>query len=131
MGVLVALSIDSTVRLTPTPPSDFVSTRVLPGEAKPELASNYWEVAVRLIQWKYNHTSVLPEQPPSDFELIEAGGKRSNSENATARLAYWSKLREEWPRPENWHTTYGLDLEWATRSAQTLSRHVMNFINHT
>src|SRR6516165_8076371 len=94
--VFVALSIESSLVLNSEPPSDFVNTQVLAGKAKPELAAKYWEVAVRLIQWKYSFASALPVRPPDDFALIGTGEERGNSENLAVRFTYWEKLREEW-----------------------------------
>jgi hypothetical protein len=127
-GILAALSIESTVELTNVPPSDFVTLRASAVPPKTTLAEGYWQVAERVIQWKYNRTSALPEQMPPEFRLA---GEPATVEARAARAAYWAKLRQEWLRPENWHTSYRFDGGWPLRDARGLSREVLRFINQT
>jgi hypothetical protein len=121
--LLAGLSVTPSVKLNPVPPSDFVSGV----RSKPALVQGYWETAVRVIQWKYSRASPLPEQVPADFRLAGA----ANLEDRAACAAYWAKLREEWLRPENWHTTYYVDLGWPLRAARNLSNGIMRFIDQT
>lgn len=129
--VLAALSITPTLRLKPEPPSDFVGLRAPAGAPKAALAAAYWEVAVRVIRWKYNRASALPEQVPEDFRLARDMAQPAIAENGASRLAYWAKLREEWPKPENWQTTLDFDLSWMVKDAQSMSRDILAFINQT
>jgi len=86
---------------------------------------------VRVIQWKYNRASALPELVPADFRLAGTTVQPANLEDRAARAVYWAKLREEWLRPDNWHTTYKLDLGWPLRSVRGLSNAVMRFLDQT
>jgi len=128
LSILLTIGISSGVRLNAAPPPDFVALRVSSERADAAKASAYWELAVRVIQWKYNRVSGLPEQVPEDFKLPDATGKTTTSAD---RSAYWKKLREEWLRSENWHTTYGFDLSWLIRDVATLSHAVGNFVDHS
>lgn len=129
--VLAGLSISPTIKLQETPPADFVAVRASAAGPKAALAGGYWEVAARVIQWKYSRAAALPLQAPADFTLVEGAAKPGRSEDQTARAAYWAELREEWLRPENWHTTYGMDLSWTVRSARNVSRAIMQFIHQS
>jgi hypothetical protein len=129
--LLAALSITPAVQLKSVPPSDFAALRLSAAGRRDALAGGYWEVATRVTQWKYSRTSPLPAQAPADFKLAAGNGKPDRIEDQGARAAYWAKLREEWLRPENWHTTYGVDLTWPAKSARNLSRMVMQFIHQS
>ncbi len=129
--VLAALSITPTLRLKAEPPSDFVGLRAPAGAPQAALAAAYWEVAVRVIRWKYNRASALPEQAPEDFKLVHDMAHPAIAEDGASRLAYWTKLREEWPKPENWQTTLVFDVSWMVRGAQSMTRDVLTFINQT
>jgi hypothetical protein len=129
--VLAALSITPTLTLKTVPSSAFVESRASGVAPKAALAAGYWEVAVRVIQWKYTRGTALPEQVPEEFRLAHDMGQAAIVEDSSARVAYWAKLREEWLRPENWYTAYDLDLSWPVRSAQTMSREIMRFIQQT
>jgi hypothetical protein len=127
-AALCALSITCTVKLTDEVPADFVTLRAPAAPPKTTIAEAYWQVAERVIQWKYNRTLALPGQMPPEFRLAS---ESATVEDRAARVAYWAKLREEWLRPENWHTTYGFDVSWPLRNARSLSREVLRFINQT
>lgn len=124
---LAFLSVTPTVQLNSAPPSGFVSVE----QPKTAHARGYWEVAVRVIQWKYNRASALPEQVPADFRLAGNAGQSANVADRADRVVYWVKLREEWLRPENWHTAYKLDLGWPLRSARSLSNAAARFLDQT
>jgi hypothetical protein len=128
---LAALSITPTLTLKAEPPSDFVQPSASAAASNAALATAYWGVAVRVTQWKYNRGASLPEQVPEEFRLAHGPGQTAIAENGAARIAYWTKLREEWSRPENWSTTYDLDLSWPVRNAQSMSREVLRFIHQT
>lgn len=129
--LFAAFSITPTVQLKGVPPSDFTALRPPASGPRDASAGRYWEVATRVIQWKYSRTSQLPAQVPADFRLAAGNGKPDRIEDQGARAAYWAKLREEWLRPENWHTTYSVDLTWPAKSARNLSRMVMHFIHQS
>lgn len=127
--ILAALSITPEVKLKNVPPSDFVALRASAAGPNEVTAGRYWEVTTRVIQWKYSRTSALPPQAPSDFTLVDGTGKPDRMEDQAARAAYWATLRQDWLKPENWHTTYGVDMAWPLRSAKELYRVVMQFLN--
>jgi len=129
--VLAALSITPTLKLKSEPPSDFVAQRASGTAAKDTAAAAYWEVAVRVIQWKYNRGTSLPEQVPEEFRLAADNGQAARTEDHAARAAYWAKLREEWLRPESWHTSISLDLSWPVRNAKSMSHDVLEFIHQS
>jgi hypothetical protein len=131
IGVIVVLAVASitpVVRLNPAPPSDFVALRSSAKGSNAAMAEEYWAAAESVIQWKYNHTSALPEEVPAEFRLVDNGGKETTGESPVVRVAYWTKLREEWLKADNWHTTYSFDLSWMVRNVQALSRGVTNFV---
>jgi hypothetical protein len=125
--ILAALSITPAMELRATPPADFVALRASAGVPKTAIAQGYWDVAVRVIQWKYNRGSALPEQMPADFVLPNDVGKPINVENRAIRVAYWEKLREEWLRPESWHNTFSFDLGWVASSFQLVRHEILRF----
>lgn len=125
--VLAAASITPIVRLNAEAPSDFVAPRASIKDSSAALSTGYWNAAVNVIQWKYSRTSALPEQAPADFSLSDAAGNARHGEDESERHAYWAKLREEWLRADNWHTTYSFDLLWMVRDFQSLWRVLENF----
>jgi hypothetical protein len=126
--VLAVASITPVVRLNTAPPSDFAALRSSAKGSDAAIVAGYWKAAESVIQWKYSRTSALPESVPVEFKLVDGSGKGMNGENQAIRAAYWGKLREEWLKADNWHTTYSFDLGWMMRNAQALSRAVMNFV---
>lgn len=129
--VFALLSITPTVKLKASPPSEFSELRASAAAPQGALAAGYWGVAVRVIQWKYNRAHVLPEQVPDDFKLAHDTAQPALAEDRAVRSVYWAKLREEWLRPENWQTTYDLDLSWPVRNARSFAGDVLRFINQT
>lgn len=126
---VAALSVTPTVKLNNAPPADFVALRASAAGPKAALAGGYWVVTERVIQWKYSRATALPVEAPAEFTL--ADGKSRNIEDQAARAIYWTKLREEWLKPDNWHTSYGVDWRWPVRNAQGLSHAIMQFINQS
>jgi hypothetical protein len=131
-AVLAAASITPVVRLNSKPPADFVAPRANAKGANSKEAAGYWETAVEVIQWRYLRTEQLPEKVPVDFALGNANPNASTPEEQAARAAYWSKLRQEWLRSENWHKTVNFDANWLLEDARAVSRGVHDFlIDHT
>jgi len=131
VGVIVVLAVASITpvrRLNPAPPSDFIGLRSSANRSDAALAAEYWESAESVIQWKYSRTSTLPEQVPADFKLADHNGTESTGEGPAARGAYWAKLREEWLRADNWHTTYSFDASWMVHDMEALSHAVSDFV---
>lgn len=129
--VLAALSITPTLTLQAAPPADFVNLSASPAASRAATAKAYWELAVRVIQWKYSRGGALPEQVPEEFRMPSNPGKAVAVEEGAVRGAYWAKLREDWLKPENWHTTFNLDLSWPARNAEEWSRAILRFIQQS
>ena len=120
------LTITPKVELKTAPPADFVALHSPAGTPTTAVANGYWDVAARVIQWKYHRGSPLPEQVPAEFTLPnDIGQSNVKVEDHAARAAYWDKLREEWPRPESWHTSYSFDLDWIAIGAQSIWREIL------
>lgn len=129
LGLVLAMSsITPILKLKAEPPSDFVALRASAAGPQAALATAYWNVAVRVIRWKYHRGNALPEQVPKEFNVLH---ETPEPVSAEARNAYWAKLREEWLRPENWQTTYDFDWSWPIRNAQNISREVVRLINQS
>jgi hypothetical protein len=126
--VLGGFSISPVTKLQNEAPPDFTSVRVFGRPPDAALASQYWQIAVRITQWKYNRTASLPNQVPADFRMLTNLGTYPTLQEQQERIAYWDKLRDEWTRPDNWRTTYTFDLHWALRGARTLADDAMRFI---
>jgi len=123
--VLAASSITFTSTLKAAPPADFVAAG--PQSAR---AMAYWDVGVRVIQWKYARGTALPEQVPEEFRLAQDPRHVVNDDRA-ARNAYWTKLREAWLRPENWQTGFKFEMSWPIETALDMSREFLRFIRQT
>jgi len=129
--VFALLSITPSVKLKAVPPAEFSELRAAAAVPRGAMAASYWGVAERVIQWKYNRAHALPEQVPDDFKLAHDSAQPALAEDRAVRSVYWAKLREEWLRPENWQTTYDLDLSWPVRNARSFAGDVLRFINQT
>jgi hypothetical protein len=127
--VLSAFTITPVTRLKVEAPTDFVEMRAFGGTANADLAMQYWRVATGVIQWRYSRAAALPEQMPADFVLPDTSGKPTESTGQAARATYWAKLRQEWPRPDNWRTTYSFDWHWALRGIRNLSNEALRFLH--
>ncbi len=124
------VSVQPTVKLNSSPPADFIALRASVTQSKTTTAEAYWNVASSVIQWKYSRTAELPEQLPAEFKLPEETSKSGSGEDRAIRAAYWAKLREEWIRPDNWHTAYSFSLTWVFRDLESLRRGFMSLIDH-
>jgi hypothetical protein len=126
--ILAVASITPVVRLNTALPSDFVALRSSAKGSDAAIATGYWAAAESVIQWKYSRATALPEQVPAEFRLVDESGKGPHGDSPAARAAYWAKLREEWLKADNWHTTYSFDMSWIIRDVLALSRAVTNFV---
>ena len=124
--VLLVACITIVVRLNSAPPKDFVELRATAKGPNAAEAKRYWDSAVEAIQLKYSRTSALPAQMPPEF--APGNGKA----DAAARQAYWAKLREEWLKSDNWHTTVTFDASWIMNDFQSVWRGFHDWsIDHT
>jgi hypothetical protein len=131
-AILAAASITPVVRLNSNPPADFVSLPATAKGANPKQAAGYWETAVQVIQWRFLRTERLPEQVPPDFTLGDTTADRMSADEQAARAAYWSKLRQDWMKAENWHKTIEFDANWMIDDARAVSRGIHDFlVDHT
>lgn len=130
IALVIVVSTQATMKLNEKAPTDFLSLRATE-KPTPTTAGAYWKIAVNVIQWKYSRTSELPQQAPSDFNLAPSADRTISTEDRGMRAAYWAKLREEWMRPENWHTTYQFSLDWVVRDLDSLQRGVRYLFSQT
>ena len=84
--VLAALSITPTLTLQAAPPADFVDLSASPAASRAATAKAYWELAVRVIQWKYSRGGALPEQVPEEFRMPSNPGKAVAVEEGAVRV---------------------------------------------
>jgi hypothetical protein len=125
--VMAVACITPVVRLNSQPPKDFVAVRTTASGANAAEAARYWEAAVEVVQWRYDRTAPLPEAAPAEFSPGDAG-----KVDASARLAYWAKLREEWMKPDNWHRTLSFDMSWMINDVESIWRGFREFAaDHT
>jgi hypothetical protein len=128
--VVVVASITPAMHLKSDPPADFAALRASGKAPNAVLAGEYWDAAVKVIQWKYPRTTFLPEQIPGDFKL-EGNGRTVKGDDPGVRAAYWAKLRQEWLDAQNWKTTYSIDWSWPFRDVAFAVRELMTFFrNH-
>jgi len=131
LAILGVGSITPVVRLDSSPPKDFLTLRTNAKGSNAEEAKGYWETAVKVLQWKYDRTRPLPEQPPQEFTLGTTNYTDSPQEQA-ARSLYWTKLRQEWVKAENWHRTIDFSVSWIIADLQWVSQGIHDFIvDHT
>ena len=128
-GVIVILAVASitpVMRLNSAPPPDFVALRATAKGPNATEAQRYWDVAVQVIQWRYDRTSALPVQVPAEFK---PGDGKTDGE---ASPRYWAKLRQEWLVSDNWHKTITFDMSWILHDVQSLWGWLSNFFrNHS
>lgn len=124
VATMAALTVTPTMKLAIVPPPDFVGSSATTAPTKVSLASEYWQVVVGVIQWKYNRTAELPEQMPPEFRLVQGTGGGDQLDRAT----YWKAARKEWNKPENWHRSYQVDWSWMINDAHSLSQAVSHLI---
>jgi len=123
--ILLLLSFDLPMRLQTQAPQQFRAVAVgFENKPNPEIADEYWNLTVSVVQWKYPYGSWLPQNPPSEFKLpvLSSAAKKGGE---AARQQYWSKLRELWPRPEIWRRQLEFDVSWVGRAVHT----VINFLS--
>jgi hypothetical protein len=128
--VFALLCITPTLQLNSTPPADLILHNSS-ARANTAVAGAYWEVASRVIQWKYTRAQALPVQAPAEFTLADTPAQAGKAEDQALRAAYWARLREEWLRPENWHRAYEFDLSWTVNDAMSVSHAILHFIHQT
>ncbi len=124
--VLAAASVTPVARLNTKAPKDFQDLRATAKGPNAAEAQRYWDTAVNVIQWRYDHTAALPTQPPAEF--APGDGRSANA----ARQAYWAKLREEWLQADNWHKTVTVNITWILNDVQAVWRGVRDWaVDHT
>jgi hypothetical protein len=118
------LSAQQTMRLRADPPPDFIDSspdwspeRI---QNEKELAREYWQLAVHIVQAEYKYGEDLPVEPPADFHLIEDSRDKRGRTDGEARERYWDKLRQAWGRRESWERIYEWNTEWIYRLLPSL-----------
>jgi len=111
-------------RLRVEMPSRFVD--LAPSSASPrqreeerQVALDYWNCAVTMIQWKYAYGSPLPLDPPDEFRVYARLGDtarpaRGKDQALDARVRYWKRLRQLWVSPDTWKTSREWSMAWLT-----------------
>ncbi len=115
----IILSVQPAMRLRIDPPPDFIdrgpnwSAERL--EREEELAHGYWQLAVGIVQEKYEYGKDLPEEPPADFQLAEDSSDKRVRPDRDSRERYWDRLRQAWGRRGSWKRVYEWNTEWIYR----------------
>jgi hypothetical protein len=130
-AMLAALSLDLSYELRASAPEQFRRVPALSGHADPALADEYWKLAGNVVQWKYPFGNALPSNPPHDFALPAESLRKKEWASDSAKFAYWTELKREWPRPEAWRRTAKLDPSWAGRTARTTVDFVSDFFRRS
>lgn len=119
------------MRLRAEPPSGFEAVNPAWSPKRKaledQLARAYWERAVQDVQTTYHYGSVLPADPPADFDIDpEVAAKSGTRIDLTAtRNRYWEKVREAWGEPQAWEQADTWNTEWLARftsSSQAASK---------
>ncbi len=130
MLVVALLSFDVPLRLNHDPPQQYRNIQLAPGRAaNPELADQYWVLAVQVIQWKYPFGTALPQNPLPEFTATPDIIARDRSA-AGSRQQYWNLLRQLWSRPEVWHRTLEFDIGWVVRALESVTDFVSSLVRH-
>jgi hypothetical protein len=115
LGLFLYASYRPQFRLREQMPPEFVadtpSSHDQKQGAEQRIAREYWDCAVKEIQWRYAYGSALPEQPPPQF-TIESASASVGAGNPAIREHYWQKLRAVWFLPSIWGQTYRWDFSW-------------------
>ncbi len=118
-GLFVFLSIRSSLELQSTLPPDFVQLDpkwdARRRQSEQRLALAYWQCAVRTVQRRIPFGTELPGDPPAYFKIDPKDFSGPEADSRTARLRYWKKIQEVWPRPSLWRRNYTWDMSWIPR----------------
>jgi hypothetical protein len=125
LGLFLYASYRPQFRLREQMPPEFVadtpSSHDQKQGAEQRIAQEYWDCAVKEIQWRYTYGSLLPQDPPPEYTITTAGGDPGTGDRDT-RIRYWKRLRLVWTLPSAWEKTYTWTLDWLPGWAKTPSR---------
>jgi hypothetical protein len=113
--------------LRPDPPQAFLD-RIPPQQGVDMIAmgQRYWDRA-RVVRWKYEYGTALPEVPPEEFRpAAETGVPERDADEL--RKAYWSNLQRLWLSPELWDKRYTVDFYWAPRLLDSIVTAIVNAV---
>jgi len=119
-------STQSVMRLRPDPPAEFVDPNANAdhSEIEEQLAHAYWNSTVHNVQRSYKFGTILPEQPPSDFQIQPQDafdvGSKLNLE--ATRNRYWQRLRKVWANPQVWEGSYEWNTDWIVSPLKSLGQ---------
>lgn len=111
------------MRLKLDMPSRFIDFRNSAGVRQQaeerEVALEYWNCGVAIIQWKYPYGTPLPLDPPPELKAYGKSGEvlrplRANDQGSDARVRYWKRFRQMWVSPDAWKTSREWSTSWLT-----------------
>ena len=105
------------LRLRAVMPLQFIDASVSPRQRASEerIAYEYWNCALKFVQWKYTYGSPLPAEPPEDFRIDDRSVDRPGAGAGPAsRLRYWRRLQQLWLSPDSWTASREWSTGWLT-----------------
>ena len=130
-ALIVYVSTRPHIRLRADMPPQFVDIPASAGpeqrEAEEQLARQYWNCALTVIQWKYTYGASLPDSPPEEFRVKtqEAPGSEAVS---SSRVRYWHRLQLVWHLPSSWATSQEWSTNWLTEPIKKGVAWINNYI---
>jgi hypothetical protein len=136
LGLFLYASYRPQFRLREQMPQEFAATTSSSHDQKEgseqRIAQEYWNCAVKEIQWRYTYGSQLPQDPPPEYTITSAGVQPGTGDR-DARIRYWKRLRLVWTLPSAWDKTYMWTLgwlpEWAKVPGRRLQERVTKVLN--
>ena len=119
-------STQSVTRLRADPPAEFFDPSANPDhpEVEEQLARAYWNSAVRDLQRTYKVRTILPEQPPPEFQILpqDAIDVSSKTNLDASRDRYWQKVRKVWGKPQVWEESFEWNPDWIVSPLKSLGQ---------
>jgi hypothetical protein len=112
MAVLVIYSVQPVMRLSSSPPPEFLAVDTGANINEELFARAYWSCTRNL---PYSYGIPLPADPPPPFSISEEHAV-SRQDALTIRRLYWNQLQKTWLSPTVWQKTY--TWRWSSRLAQ-------------
>jgi PilZ domain len=114
------------LQLQSNPPAEFVDPGVNPNqqEAEGQLARAYWNATVHNIQQTYKFQTILPDKPPSEFQVQPQDVTEISSSQYldASRTRYWQRLRKIWDNPQIWQSSYEWNTDWIMSPLKSLGQ---------
>ena len=119
-------STQSVMRLRADPPAEFVDPNSNPDhqDVEEQLARAYWNSTVRDVQRTYKFRTILPEQPPPEFQIQpqDTIDVRSKINLDASRDRYWQRLRKVWDNPQVWEESFEWNPDWIVSPLKSLGQ---------